>query len=224
MGNPPPSVSPAPSSPTTKPNMTTGPKDYSTLSPPPKVLNLSPTDLAIVRHALGCGTDLETGTLRLSQSTIYPAHGLPEGLYKEVVRSRVLAQYQYIISSILFNLSLILQIVLGATVTALGSRSQNNTAITVIAALNTVNAGLLALMHNSGLPERFKNDYSEFDEVEMYLRELVETGIIKDGWERDEVIVDCFERYSRAKKTVESNKPSAYIPTASSPQPGARST
>jgi hypothetical protein len=185
-------------------------------SPPPKVTTLSQADLSIVRRALGDTSDPEADTLNLPQSTLSPLRGLPSGLYKEVVRSRVISQCQFLLSTLLFNISLILQVILGATVTALGSRTQDTKPITILAAANTVNAGLLALMHNSGLPERYKNDWNEFDEVEMFLGELMKTGVVREGWERDAVIADCFERYARAKRTVAMNKPAAYMSTASS--------
>tara|TARA_R110002060_G_scaffold47891_1_gene58890 strand:+ start:334 stop:786 length:453 start_codon:yes stop_codon:yes gene_type:complete len=118
-------------------------------------------------------------------------------------------------TSLLFTAALILQLLLGAALTALGSTDAGtNVRITLLAAANTVLAGLLALMHNSGLPERYKNDWTEFDEVEMFLRELIETGIVQTGWSRDQTIEQCYALYRRAKGTVTKNKPTAY--TASS--------
>jgi hypothetical protein len=74
-------------------------------------------------------------------------------------------------------------------------------------------------MHNSGLPERYKNDWNEFEEVEMWVRKVVETGVIEmtgrgeDGWDVQEVVHECFERYAAVKRTVARNKPSAYEKT-----------
>ena len=188
----------------------------STPSQPPKLTRLSQADLSIVRSALNGNPDLERNTIGIHSSTLYPPRGLPDGLYREVVRSRVIAQYQFIISTLIFNISVILQVLLGATVTALGSQTRQHTAITVIAAANTVNAGLLALIHNSGLPERYRNDWNEFDKVEMFLRELIDTGIVKEGWDRDQVIADCFHRYTVARNTIWQNKPTTYTSLASS--------
>lgn len=98
--------------------------------------------------------------------------------------------------------------------TALGSSiTNNNTVLVVLAAINTMIAGFLALMHNSGLPERYKNDGNEFDEVENTMKELMETGILKKGVVRDEAIEECFEMYRQAKKTISKNKPAAYATT-----------
>ena len=74
-------------------------------------------------------------------------------------------------------------------------------------------------MHNSGLPERYKNDWNEFEQLEMWVRKVVETGVVemvgrgKDGWDAQEVVHECFERYAEVKRTVARNKPSAYSPT-----------
>jgi hypothetical protein len=85
---------------------------------------------------------------------------------------------------------LVLQILLGAAITALAPSStfSKNTSITILAAANTVNADILVLMHNSGLPDRYKNDWNEFDNVEMFVKEVLESGIVRDGMGRDEVI------------------------------------
>jgi hypothetical protein len=104
-----------------------------------------------------------------------------------------------------------LQLLLGAALTALGSKAAGQQlAITILAAANTVIAGLLALMHNSGLPDRFQKDFDEFDQVESYLKELVDTGIVRKGMTRDEVVENCFARFRRAKEVVAKNKPSTY--------------
>lgn len=107
-----------------------------------------------------------------------------------------------------------------AVVTALASTSKGgNTAITILAAANTVNAGLLALMHNSGLPDRYKNDWTEYEKVESFMKELIVSGIIREEVSRADVVIDCYERYSKAKETVLRNKPSAYTASAATTAP-----
>lgn len=54
---------------------------------------------------------------------------------------------------IIYNVRLMLQLLSGAALTGLGSTTNscgNGVAITILAAANTVNAGLIALLHNSG--------------------------------------------------------------------------
>jgi SMODS and SLOG-associating 2TM effector domain len=178
---------------------------------PQKFTRLSPKDLAMVCQAIGGVSDDEHHALLHPKSTIYPPKGLPDGLYRDAIRSRTVSQYQYFFVAAFFNLSLILQLLLGACLTALGSIAKNkDIPITVLAAANTVIAGLLALMHNSGLPDRYKKDWNEFDNVESYIKELMESGIARDGLDRDSVIEHCFEMYRKAKNTVAKNKPAAY--------------
>ena len=93
--------------------------------------------------------------------------------------------------------------------------SSSSLPIVILAAANTVVAGLLALMHNSGLPERYKNDWNEFEKVEIKIKELVETGIVKEGVSRDDAVEACFKKYKQARKTVERNRPGSYAASTS---------
>ena len=66
---------------------------------------------------------------------------------------------------------MVVQVMIGAVLTALGSLPQREaTLITTLAAVNTVGAGLIALMHNSGLPDRYRMDKAQFVQVEDYIR------------------------------------------------------
>ncbi|KAH8663540.1 hypothetical protein BGZ60DRAFT_340078, partial [Tricladium varicosporioides] len=185
------------------------------------LLRLSDADLASVTKSIG-GTFRGAGGVEGQKpihptSFIYPPKGLPEGLYKDVVRERFRCQYAYYSCSFLFNLSLILQLILGALLTALGSSAKGkDVLITVFAALNTVNAGLLALMHNSGLPDRYQKDWDEFDRVESFMKELMDTGIIYTEMTKEEAVELCYANYRKAKATISRNKPSAYTETTRS--------
>lgn len=75
--------------------------------------------------------------------------------------------YQYHIVASVRWILMISQIIIGAILTALGSLSTSKgTPITLLAAINTIDAGLLALMHNSGIPERYNSNRVEFSKVE----------------------------------------------------------
>jgi hypothetical protein len=66
---------------------------------------------------------------------------------------------------------MILQVMVGAILTALGSLPMREaTPITALAAVNTVGAGLIGLLHNSGLPDRYRMDKAQFMQVEDYIR------------------------------------------------------
>jgi hypothetical protein len=73
-----------------------------------------------------------------------------------------------------------------------------------------VNAGLCALLHNSGLPNRIRNDWNEYSKVELFLVELMDSGIVESRMTKEDVIQGCFNMYSTARATVEQNKPSYY--------------
>lgn len=66
----------------------------------------------------------------------------------------------------------------------------------------------------------------EFDKVEMFLEELMETGIVEVGVTRDDAIATCWKKYMASKATVNANKPSVYTggPTVSLGVPGAAGT
>jgi hypothetical protein len=181
------------------------------------ITRLSNADLAIVCYAIGASNNIENQTIIHPTSNLYPPKGIPDGLYRDVIRARVNCQYSYHLSSTFFNIAMFLQLLLGAALTALGSKAAGQQlAITILAAANTVIAGLLALMHNSGLPDRFQKDFDEFDQVESYLKELMDTGIVRKGMTRDEVVENCFARFRRAKEVVAKNKPSTYSSSGAS--------
>jgi len=94
--------------------------------------------------------------------------------------------------------------------TALASHKTNETAITILAAANTVNAGLVALLHNSGLPNRIRNDWNEYAKAELYITKLLDTGIVEDWMKPWDAVDKCYKTFKKAKETVQSNKPAVY--------------
>ncbi len=132
---------------------------------------LSPGEWARVAHGLGAIQDDQEHRVVHPSSWYFPPKGMPHGLYRDVVSYRSKSQWAYhFLSSVCWGL-MVLQIVLAAILTALGSLgSRDGTPITVIAAIQTVIAGLLALLHNSGLPSRYRSNQVEFSMVESHLR------------------------------------------------------
>lgn len=113
------------------------------LSPPVQHRFLTPAEWARVAHGLGAIKEGETHNVVHPTCWYWPPKGMPEGLYRDVVfqRSKYFIKYQ-ILSTLRWVL-MVLQIVLGAILTALGSVSNHNgIPITVLAAINTVNAGV----------------------------------------------------------------------------------
>ena len=106
---------------------------------------------------------------------------------------------------------MILQLLLGATLTALGSFADwDGTPITVLGALNTIIAGILALIHNSGIPDRYRYDMAEFEEVEDHIKQMLETGIVPADKAIDQALAECYDLYHNAKATVAANMPVTY--------------
>ncbi|KAH9208269.1 hypothetical protein DL95DRAFT_449974 [Leptodontidium sp. 2 PMI_412] len=100
----------------------------------PLVTRLSARDLEEVCKAIGVFKRNGDANRNNPTSTIWPPKGLDEGLYKDVITSRCKSQYTYHVVSSLLHTSLILQLILGATLTALGSTSKKNgTVITILA-------------------------------------------------------------------------------------------
>ncbi|KAG9232688.1 hypothetical protein BJ875DRAFT_71703 [Amylocarpus encephaloides] len=195
-------------------------------SQPESLTHIPDDSLALIITALG-GPAPRRRSLR---QHIYPPSGLNEGLYKDVLRYRYFSQYKFYSASFLYNFCLIAQLILGAALTSLSASSaaKNGTAITIIAAANTVNAGLVALLHNSGLPSRLRSNMVEYEKVQMWMEEVmrggVALGVVTAGGAgdttvtvRDRVVGEASARFLSARMTIEKNRPSAYSATTSLP-------
>ncbi|KAF7560603.1 hypothetical protein G7046_g3542 [Stylonectria norvegica] len=172
---------------------------------------LSPTEWAIFARGVGGVKDAERHSPIHPTDWWWPPKGLPPGLYKEVVFHRTRSFYFFHLTSFLRWGFMILQLFLGAALTSLGSLSPiNGTPITILGAANTIIAGLLALLHNSGLPDRYRYDMAEFDKVEDHIKEILETGIVPADNAIDQTLAECFDLFHNAKVTVGANLPVTY--------------
>jgi len=99
------------------------------------VKRLSQSDVSYVLRAIGATADNDHPVQIASSSPhLWPPKYIPNGLYKDVIRSRSYSQLLYYICSIFYTAALILQVILGAILTALGATShEHGTAITVLA-------------------------------------------------------------------------------------------
>ncbi|KAF4977465.1 hypothetical protein FZEAL_6029 [Fusarium zealandicum] len=180
----------------------------------PRYRFLSPTEWSILARAVGGIRDSEQMAPVHPVSRWWSPKGLPPGLYRDVVHRRTVSFYYFHISSGVRWGLLVMQLFLGASLTALGSLSRRDgTCITILAAANTIIAGLLALLHNSGLPDRYRYDMTEFEEVEDYMRKLLTTGLVRADLTVDQVLAECYDLYHTAKATVEANMPATYSPS-----------
>jgi len=196
-------------------------------SPPTKLTHLSPTDLSSLRQTLGF-PDPKASSSSSLLTTLWPARALPKNtLYHLIVTARLKSQYKYYLLATLYNVLLVAQLVFGASLTSLGAASTSPSpssssdsadkkakAITVLAAANTVNAGMIALLHNSGLPHRVQKDWDVFAEVEIWVLGVLGGGVVEGAWGVDEVIAEVGRRFERARRVVQGNRPSSYVGVA----------
>ncbi|KAK4157325.1 hypothetical protein C8A00DRAFT_40290 [Chaetomidium leptoderma] len=172
---------------------------------------LSPTEWARVAHGIGAIREGEEHQVVHPTCWYWPPKGLPDGLYRDVVQQRAKYALGFQLMSTLHWILMILQVMVGAVLTALGSLPMREaTPITTLAAINTVGAGLIALMHNSGLPDRYRMDKSQFIQAEDYIKEVLDTGIVEAQQQVEDVLNECYMRFQTARATVLSNKPEVY--------------
>jgi hypothetical protein len=183
---------------------------------------LSPTEWAILARGVGGIKDIEDNRPVHPTSRFWPPNGIPHGLYRDCIYHRTISSYSFHIIGFVRAILFVLQLMIGASITALSAGGQNDTAITILAASNTVIAGLLALLHNSGIPDRYRYDKSEFQKVEDHIREVLATGIVRADQSVQEAIAKCYDRFEHARRTVEANMPSAYSPSSSGTPPSRR--
>ncbi|CEI68377.1 unnamed protein product [Fusarium venenatum] len=188
----------------------------------PEYRNLSHTEWKFFAYGVGGIRDKEHDAPVNPTSSFWPPKGLPPGLYRDTVYRRTICHYSYHFTSYVRWILLVIQLIIGAALTALGPMSlEKGTPITILGASNTVLAGLLALFTHSGLPDRYRYDKAEFERVEDHIREILITGLVHAGKSVNEVLAECYDRSHHAKATVEVNVPAAYIPSQGVP-PGQR--
>ena len=189
-------------------------------NPVPRHRFLSSAEWSVVAIGMGAVSDAESHKPAHPKRWLWPPAGMPRGLYRDVVANKYKYFYLFHVTSVLRGSLMILQLLVGATLTALGSMSlEDGTPITVLAAVNTVLAGILALLHNSGLPDRYRNDMVEFEELEDHIKEVLDSSIAPVGQTTDQILAECFDRFRDAKATVATNMPANYTSTQNDPAP-----
>jgi hypothetical protein len=123
-------------------------------------------------------------------------------------------------------LFVVVQVIIGAAITALGpSGGDHILAITILGALNTSIAGILALLKGRGLPQRLRRNVAELEKVLNHIEEqsiLLRYGRRRDSNDEiDSLIEDTLRRYAIAENVIERNQPDTYT-EGSTPFPGER--
>ncbi|KAL2127549.1 hypothetical protein VTI74DRAFT_10567 [Chaetomium olivicolor] len=206
-GNPPPNTgNPAP--PVPKPAPIDQPNP-ATPSVPHRFL--TPEEWARVAHGIGAIKDGEEHQVVHPTCWYWPPKGLPDGLYRDVIKQRAKYTISFRLVSTIHWFLMILQVVIGAILTALGAvQIRVANPITILAAINTFDAGLLAMLHNSGLPDRYRMDMAHFVQVEDFLNELLDTGVVEAHKTVEDILAECYDRFQYARATVLANKPDVY--------------
>ncbi|KAF4445921.1 hypothetical protein F53441_10392 [Fusarium austroafricanum] len=173
---------------------------------------LSPSEWVIMARGVGGIRDVEQNAPVHPTNQFWPPKGIPPGLYRDCIYRRTISFYCFHLFGVVRAVFFVLQLMIGASLTALSSGDYDNTVITILAASNTVIAGLLALLHNSGVPDRYRFDKAEFERVEDHIRELLTTGLVRADQSVQEALAKCYDLFHHAKRTMEANMPATYVP------------
>lgn len=144
-----------------------------------------------------------------------------KGVYREVQSCERWSHVRYTVCDAIVTMSMFLQIIVGASVTAFGAGSANHIIITVFGAANTALASLLAVLKSQGLPNRLRQDWNGWRELREYIEEkereieMVISGKIP-GTQGKEIdvwaeIKGIEARYNAMRLTSEANRPDTYI-------------
>ena len=136
-----------------------------------------------------------------------------EGIYKRTVDEESKVNFQYQVSNYVVNISGMLQIVVGAALTALGAANGPKSAVTVLGAANTIMAGMLTYLKGQGLPYRLEQYLHLLrtlrEHIEERERELMEPDCPLDV---DEEIKSIIKMYQEVRQSKEDNAPGTVIP------------
>ncbi|CAN8102748.1 unnamed protein product [Discula destructiva] len=178
--------------------------------------------LMVFRRAVGINSDLAPKSKGAGKAEL--GYRQPTGMYKAVIEEKVRRRWQHSAMSWCLNFVHFAQIVIGATLTALGPNARLYTVpITVLGALNTVIAGVLALLKGQGLPERLHKDEMVYERLQEWVEEteaLLMTGIIgRDNRDIGVLVESAFKKFNSAKRSEENNRPDNYVPDPGSTDP-----
>lgn len=136
-----------------------------------------------------------------------------EGVYKRTVEEEARIKLQYAVSNYMVNTFYMLQIIVGAALTALGAAKGPAAAVTFLGAVNTVVAGLLTYLKGQGLPTRLEQYLHLLrtlrEHIEAREREFLEPECPLDV---DEVIEQVTKMYQEVRQTAQDNAPGTVLP------------
>lgn len=148
----------------------------------------------------------------------------PTTLYKRATRDRSHQNVTYTLTATLSNTLLLTQVILGATLTALGASESSHILITIFGVLNTVIAGLVAYLKSRGQPMRARMYRDDMERVvdEIENSEVMWLGISRGVHGYDQINTDgevtvrsevarLTRLYEKAVRTNTMNNPDMYM-------------
>ena len=141
------------------------------------------------------------------------------GYYTRAMDEELKARIGFTISSICINLIYIIQILTAATITGLASYEGHRVGLTILGAINTVLAGLMAYLKGQGLPNRLLKSRDQFNKVMEYVEYqerqfshyaemLPEKQKLMDPYKEADNVRDL---YLAAKRDQAENYPDTYL-------------
>lgn len=174
--------------------------DYSWTTP----VGLAPRDasdenLLIFRRAVGINSD--RASTFTDTETLEKGRRQAIGVYRSVIQHQRSKRITHHTLGFILYASHFLQIVLAATLTALGPNAKNyEIEITILGAVNTITAGVLAVLKGSGMIERLAKDEVEFKKLQDWIEEtesLLSVGIIGRNRKEVGILVEvAFKKYN----------------------------
>ena len=136
-----------------------------------------------------------------------------EGIYKRTCEEEAKVSFRYTFSNYVVNASGLLQIIVGAAVTALGAANGPKAAVTVLGAANTIMAGLLTYLKGQGLPTRLEQYLHMLRTLREHIEERERAFLEPDcGLDVDEEILRIARMYQEVRQTAADNAPGTVLP------------
>ena len=137
------------------------------------------------------------------------------GIYSRVVSEERKTQVQYYFMASIIEASFLSQIVVAATLTALGAADASYIAITVLGSVNTVIAGIQTYLKGQGLPNRLRQYEFGLRKLREYIEDRERDFSHADcTLNVDHEIADIAAMYKAVRQTAEDNTPDNYLPMA----------
>ena len=122
-------------------------------------------------------------------------------------------QLKFTLTTYTVNVFFLLQIIVGAALTALGAAKGPAAAVTLLGAVNTIVAGILTYLKGQGLPTRLEQYHHLLrtlrEHIEEREREFTEPDCTLDV---DDFVQSIVQMYKEVGQTAEDNAPGRVLP------------